>query len=202
MRTSILNRKTNRQANAKTYFQRLMMLMTTIMVSTVLVGCDGLNGDDDGNNGNGKGRVLTNEEKKLVGDWVYGNFVPGMWYDLGNHYEEFRGSSAFASAFKFNADGTYHTVWVGTGSVLNGYGSQVGNWRIPSNGKLLLTNIIENYTDTKNPNYSTVNKKLADQTKYYVFKTNSKGQYGVSIENDAETAASPNEILSFIYVKH
>ena len=151
----------------------------------------------------GGGRELTAEEKKLVGDWVWGTFVPGIWYDLGNCYEEFRGSSSYAGAYKFNADGTYQYVWVtvGTGTY-DGYGITKGNWSVPSEGKLLQTNRVENWTNTVRSDWSTVNKKLENRTDYYVFKKNTKGANGVSIESDAETAASSNEILAPVYVKH
>jgi len=53
MKTHQENKKTNGRPNVKAYFQRLMILMAAIMVSTVLVGCDEINGDDNLNNPNG-----------------------------------------------------------------------------------------------------------------------------------------------------
>jgi len=138
----------------------------------------------------------------LVGDWVWGTSVPGMWYDLGNYYEVFRGSSAYAGAYKFNADGTFQYIWVTAGTgMYDGYGVTKGNWSIPSDGKLLQTNRIENWTNLSRADWSTVNKKLENRTDYYVFKTNSKGKYGVSIENSAADAANSNEIIAPVYVK-
>ena len=184
--------------------RNVVAIVACLTVTTMFSACD-KNDDDDNGGDNGKDRVLTNEEKKLVGDWVWGTFVPGMWYDLGNCYEEFRGSSSYVGAYKFNADGTFQYAWVvaGTGaSMSDGYGMTKGNWSVSSAEKLLFTNRIENWTNTVRADWSTVNKKVDDQTKYYVFKTNSKGENGVSIENDAATAASSNEILAPVYVKH
>jgi len=89
MKASILNRKTNRQTNVKTYFQRLMILMVAIMVSTALVGCDGLNGDDPDNGGTPTGKIDT----KIVGKWL----TRGTFGDDYHHLH-------------FNKDGTYMYV--------------------------------------------------------------------------------------------
>ena len=191
--------------NFRLNLRKVAMIVACLAVTMMFAACDNKKGDDDNGNGggNGKDRELTNEEKKLVGDWVWGTFVPGMWYDLGNCYEEFRGSSSYVGAYKFDVDGTYRYVWVTAGTdYYDGYGIVTGIWGVPSDGKLLFTNRIENWTNTMRPDWSTVNKKVDDQTMYYVFKTNSKGENGVSIESDAETAASSNEILAPVYVKH
>ena len=62
-----VKQKTNRQENVKAYFQRLMILMAAIMVSTALVGCDETNVDDDDNGGTPSGKIDT----KLIGEWSY-----------------------------------------------------------------------------------------------------------------------------------
>ena len=74
MKTMDLNTKTNRQANLKASFQRFMILMVTIMVSTTLVGCDETNSDGDKG---GSGKI----DPKLIeiADWWSPNPATGVW---------------------------------------------------------------------------------------------------------------------------
>ena len=60
MKTTNENKKTNRRGNVKSSFQRLMILMAAIMMSTALVGCDETNGDNT---------PTGNINKKLTGTW-------------------------------------------------------------------------------------------------------------------------------------
>ena len=71
MNTMNLNKKTNEQPNGKDFFQRLMMLMLTIMVSTTFVGCDILNESVDPDD-TPTGKI----DKKLLGKWEF----------MGNYY--------------------------------------------------------------------------------------------------------------------
>ena len=84
MKTKDLNKKTNRCGNVKASFQRFILLMVTIMVSTVLVGCDETNGNGDDTP---SGKIDT----KLVGDWEMQGL--GGVYDI--------------SWYWFNKDGTF-----------------------------------------------------------------------------------------------
>jgi hypothetical protein len=75
MKTSIENRKTNRKANVKDYFQRLMMLIAILVVSTALVGCDILTDDDDDPGTTPTGKI----DAKLLGKW---GFMTNYYYFL------------------------------------------------------------------------------------------------------------------------
>jgi len=110
MKTINSNKKTNRQANVKTFFQRLMILMATIMVSTALVGCDGLNGDDPDNGGTPTGKI----DQKLIGSWEY--------------------QSTATHAYYFNANGTFTYSYMSSSPH-----STTGNYTT-SDGKVTFTN--------------------------------------------------------------
>jgi len=73
-----LNKKTNRCGNVKAFFQRFMILMAAIMVTTALVSCGETNG--------GEG------DKKLVGVW-------SNWYRVTGDYTD--------RYYAFNKDGSF-----------------------------------------------------------------------------------------------
>ena len=62
-----LNKKTNKRRSVKSSFQRFMILIIAIMMSTALVGCDETNGDNT---------PTGNIDKKLLGKWEF----------MGNYY--------------------------------------------------------------------------------------------------------------------
>ena len=105
-----VKQKTNRQENVKTYFQRLMILMAAIMVSTALVGCD--TGDDPGNGG---GNTTGTINKELVGKWG------GGWQGMSHYYD-------------FKADGTFlhrmvNSIYVGGTYIRSENDYFRGTWR-------------------------------------------------------------------------
>ena len=81
------HKKTNRRGNVKVYFQRWMMLMAAIMVTTALVGCGETNGGDG--------------DQKLVGLWTY-------WYggttNSTNRYYTFNKDGSFS--YEYHASGS------------------------------------------------------------------------------------------------
>jgi len=87
MKTHQENKKTNGQPNGKAYFQRLMMLMLTIMVSTTFVGCDILNDPDDPG-GTTSGKI----DPALIGTWTCADYWTAISYT-------FKTNGTFESSF-------------------------------------------------------------------------------------------------------
>ena len=113
------HKKTNGQSNVKDFFQRLMMLMLTFMVSTALVGCDETNGNGD----TPTGKI----DSKVVGTWTRHNVSPLEYYN-----------------FVFDKNGYFNYYIVGT---LSEY-SYKGNYSV-SDGKIYFTKVVFTNGDYK-----------------------------------------------------
>ena len=124
MKTNDVNKKTNRRGNVKDYFQRLIILMVTIMASTALAGCDIVTDDD--NNGTPTGNI----DSKLIGSWFYTDMDPKG--NMRNNNYVFRENGTFS----FFEGSSY------TGSYT---GSEVTGKYTTSKGKLNLTGLSYNY---------------------------------------------------------
>jgi len=135
MKTQDENKKTNGRPNVKVYFQRLMILMVAVMVSTTWVGCNTANGGDDP--GNDGGRTLTTAEKEFVGYW--GAYIPQTDGDI---------------YYQFKEDGTFKELRY-TYSIRNMLGERYpqimlltcGKWR-ESGGSIYMTNRVQSDWDT------------------------------------------------------
>ena len=113
------HKKTNRRGNVKVYFQRWMMLMLTVMVSTTFVGCDIINDPDDPG-GTTTGKI----DSKLIGYWLN---ITYSTTGADTHYW-----------YTFKKDGTFE---YGTTNRLAEYR---GKYSV-SNGKIYFSNIIYYY---------------------------------------------------------
>ena len=192
MKTKDFNKKTNRCGNVKASFQRFILLMVTIMVSTVLVGCDGEIG-----NGNGKGRELNANEKELVGELCYSNnsviydsyagtgYSEGIWTDLNKTT-----ASALVLFHYFNADGTYQRIQGASGNLpYTGRFDVKGKWAINSPGIIQVTNITQTYTSNSTKYESYKNKQMPNENIGYV-KSTFNGKQGYYLVEDE----TPEEI--------
>ena len=184
MKTHQENKKTNEQPNGKVFFQRLMMLMLTIMVSTTFVGCDILN---EGEDPDGGGRTLTAESKKFVGHWE-----AGWGGSLGQEDEQFRDTrnvtedytAPYGHGFHFYADGTFKYVM---GNAIISYGNVMQNgvtiWRgkfRAENGKLYFTSMTYSYIPRANDpsGIKEYRNRSANNSEWkYVFGSDRGGDY-------------------------
>ena len=143
MKTKDFNEKTNRCGNVKTSFQRFILLMVTIMVSMAFVGCDGEIG-----NGGGKGRTLTAEEQKLVGQYSYNITGTGYWAYYNSGYDYWKnGWGTYGNAIWFKPDGTFNSVSLAIGSAFTKGGSvskSTAKWSIPREGIVRFSDYVEN----------------------------------------------------------
>ena len=153
MKTHQLKQKTNRRGNVKAYFQRLIILMVTIMASMALASCDTLNNGDDPDN-NGKGN-------KLIGHWRFEGLRDLNPIPLADRI--YLLSKNYYYDYYFNKDGSFRYVYENyhySPTLFPTKDTKIvtmteGNYK-DSNGKIHFTNILyqrgqpleSNYPDT------------------------------------------------------
>jgi hypothetical protein len=148
MKTIDLNRKTNGQANVKVYFQRFMMLMVTIMVSTALVGCGILNDDDDPDDNNGG----KNNVGKLGGTvWSQHPDLTDYWYGRMDGIEKLiPRDRSYNNSWIFNPNGTFvftmRWLYIDNGFTYGGVLVCHGNYNVISDSQFKTSNVKANST--------------------------------------------------------
>ena len=110
--------------------RKVATIVACLAVTTIFATCGNNGGDDD--DGNGKGRELTAEEKKFLGTWNGTYF--GISGSANLRAEQF---------IQFKSDGTYlrriYTYVSGSTQHHTQFGYK-GNWRV-SGGKIYFTNV-------------------------------------------------------------
>ena len=106
-------KKTNRRGNVKVSFQRLILLMVTIMISTALVGCDGINGNGDDTP---SGKIDPKLIEKGIAYWWLSNLTTGAYdsYTFKENgtfefYHSYNGLMEVSGKFKTSAGKIYFT---------------------------------------------------------------------------------------------
>ena len=96
-------------------------------------------------------RILSADEKELVGEYIYMSGSAGFWYDRFYDYYEgiwtdlgsYAGTYSYFESIEFCADGTYKAFFVHMGgSATRGgsYGVSTANWSVTTKGVLVLLN--------------------------------------------------------------
>ena len=116
-----------------------------------------------GNGGGGGGGNSGNIDPELIGGWVFGT-ATGGWYDpVTGKYLGVTGSGA---VYSFKEDGTYFCLTVSTGTIINMYNQDKGNYSV-NNGCIEFTNcVIERSNDGGNTFNAPEN--INDYQWYYV----------------------------------
>ena len=140
------HKKTNEQPNVKVYFQRLMMLMLTIMVSTTFVGCDILN---EGEDPNGGGKYNVGELGGTV--WSQHPDKTDFWYEMITGLEQYIPKSrSYNNSWIFNPDGTFvftmRWLYYDNGYQYGGFLICRGNYNVISNSQFKTSNVKTNTT--------------------------------------------------------
>ena len=93
-----------------------------------------------------KARVLTSEEKKLVGKYSNVKGMPGFlatWSDYNTNYQQWMGGVSSARSLHFKSDGTYEgsSMYISNGEIT--VFSITANWKIINKGSYRLTNQVQ-----------------------------------------------------------
>ncbi|MCL2687508.1 MAG: InlB B-repeat-containing protein [Methanobrevibacter sp.] len=92
-------------------------------------------------------RVLSDEEKKLVGAYSYGSSGGGYWTYYSYNYDQWKGGYTYMHGINFKSDGTYEgfTLAVGSGFTRGGsYIKATANWHISAKGTVTFSNMVQN----------------------------------------------------------
>ena len=116
-------------------------------------------------------RSLTTKEKTLVGKYAAGDFSSGFWAAKGNDIKNFVKGSTFAEIFVFKLDGTYVNSYYYNDSLGAVSFYRTGKWAVTTDGKLRLTNVVENRTDFVKPSNSESNRPLQNEVRVYTLST-------------------------------
>jgi len=126
-------------------------------------------------------KILTSEEKKLVGTYGYTNLASGFlsaWSDGYNLYQQWNRGAGTISTVKFNPDGTYESYSL--------YISQdrlyicTGNWKISQKGRYILTNYGEEVRSSSGEKWYNNYPPNGDHGMPYSFTTQD-GKQGIII---------------------
>ena len=136
------------------------------------------------------GKELNDEEKKLVGIWSHGNYSGGFystWSAGGNMvYEKWYDLSAFVWVHKFDADGSYSSIWymdyyVGALHTCNMSQFQ-SKWSITEKGVIHFTDRVASMDDLVNPSQSFKNKPGEGFEYLYYEPATRDGKNGLHID--------------------
>ena len=118
-------KKTNKRGNGKDFFQRFMILMASIMVSTALVGCDEINGNGDDTP---SGKI----DPDIIAAWSSAPITP---IANSNRWVEYKANGTFTDYLATNLDSNPGKI------------TTKGNYRT-ENGKIYHTKVKETYRAT------------------------------------------------------
>ena len=145
MKTTNENKKTNKHGNVKTSFQRFMILMVAIMVSTALVSCDIINEGEDPDDGNNGSTTTGKIDPELIGSWFLGS-LSGSIYDMNGKYV---GAAGVGSIYSFGKDGTFVLV-IGSNYEYSKFeAAYVGKYRTKGNSIEVYSVTYESYSNGK-----------------------------------------------------
>lgn len=135
-------------------------------------------------------RVLTTEEKKLIGEYMYSDSIgyydtyagSGSYQGIWSDFTKLSGGSAVVVFYFFYADGTYKMQQGAMGNLAyTGTFMQTGKWAVKNPNKITLTNRVQNYTSDSSKYQSYKNKILANEQLSYI-KGKYNGQEGYYID--------------------
>ena len=127
----------------KLNLRKVAIIFACLAVTTMFASCDKTNPDD----GNGKGRTLTADEKELVGKYSTGSSGSGYWTYYSYNYNQWKDGWTYSDGLWFKADGTYEGFQFSTGASFIGGGALIkstANWRISKTGIVTFTNMVQN----------------------------------------------------------
>ena len=105
MKSSYKQLNFKRMTNLKSNLRKVATIIACLTVASMFASCGGKTDDDDGNgNGNGKDRVLTTDEKELVGTWS--GYFKGF-----SMYYEFREDGTFSYVTQQGLDSFFQSTW-------------------------------------------------------------------------------------------
>jgi len=172
--------------NLRFQMKKVATIVACLAVTMMLAACDKKNFDDDDNgSGTGKGRTLTAEEKKLVGQYSYGSSSGGYWAYFNSGYDYWKqGWGSLAEGLWFKPDGTFNGVVFASGSGFIKGGSlskTTGKWSVPRKGIIRFADLVENteYADGSKNVWRQSEKPGWDPERKYEFKQQDDGTQGI-----------------------